>query len=68
MNPQDEIVAIALLTRRDVDALGSALKTVFLVDQKPVFLELLHALDEAKDQATLGDERAFFTSAPADSR
>lgn len=48
MDPQDEIVAIALLTRQDVEALGSTLKNVFPIDRKLVFLELLHALDQVE--------------------
>ena len=48
MDPDHEIVAIGLLTRRDVDALGSTLKKVFLVDRKLMFLELLQALDQAE--------------------
>lgn len=51
MERPDEIVAIGLLTQRDVDALGSTLKKVFLVDRKLMFLELLQALDEAEIRA-----------------
>ena len=46
MDAPDQIVAIGLLTQRDVDALGSMLKKVFPVDRKLVFLELMRALDE----------------------
>lgn len=48
MDPPEKIDAIGLLTRRDVDALGSSLKKVFLVDRKFMFLELLQALDDAE--------------------
>lgn len=51
MDLQNEIVAIGLLTQRDVDGLGSALKKVFLVDRKLMFFELLQALDEAEIRA-----------------
>ena len=47
-NTDDEIVAIAVLTREDVRRLGSTLKLVFRADVAQVFSELLDALDEAE--------------------
>ena len=55
MDHPEEIVAVALLTRGDIEALGSALKKVFPVDSNLLFLELLHALDVAKIPG--GDEQ-----------
>ena len=46
----DEIVAIALLSQRDVDRLGPALRRVFPVDDTPCFEELLRAIDEKAGQ------------------
>ena len=45
---ENEIVAIALLTREDVAMLGSALKKVFLIEATPRFDELTRWLDEAE--------------------
>jgi len=44
---QQEIVAIALLTREDVRRIGTTLKVVFKADDEPLFDDLLKALDEA---------------------
>ena len=47
---QDGIVAIALLTRRDVDRLGPTFTRLWPVDDAPHFLELLQAIDRADDE------------------
>ena len=45
---EDEpIVAVGLLTRTNIEKLGSDLKKVFPIDETPCFQELLHAIDEA---------------------
>lgn len=44
---QDRIVAVGLLTRRDLDALGPAFDRVWPVEEAPHFTELLRAIDEA---------------------
>ena len=44
----DEIVAIALLTHRDVRWLGSSLKLIYKTDNEARFDDLLRALDEAE--------------------
>ena len=41
------IVAVGLLTQRDLDVLGSGFDRAFPVDQTPCFAELLRAIDEA---------------------
>ena len=43
----DRIVAVALLTQRDLDLLGPAFEWAWPVDQAPHFKGLLEAIDEA---------------------
>ena len=43
----ERIVAIGLLTQRDLDALGSGFQRVWPVDETPCFSQLLQAIDEA---------------------
>ena len=45
--PKDPIVALALLTRANLDALGNNLKLVYPVEDLPCFPELLRAIDDA---------------------
>lgn len=45
--PQDRIVAIGLLTQREVDTLGGAFERIWPVDERPAFSGLLEAIDEA---------------------
>ena len=44
---RERIVAIGLLTQRNLDRLGGSLQKVWLVDETPCFGALLHAIDEA---------------------
>jgi hypothetical protein len=46
--PKDRIVAVALLTQRDVDLLGPTFERLWPVDDAPCFPELLRAIDEAE--------------------
>jgi hypothetical protein len=46
--PKDRIVAVALLTQRDVDLLGPTFERLWPVDEAPCFPELLRAIDEAE--------------------
>jgi hypothetical protein len=43
----NRIVAVGLLTQRDLDALGSGFARAFPIDDTPCFRELLLAIDEA---------------------
>jgi hypothetical protein len=43
----DRIVAVGLLTRRDLDLLGPAFDRAWPVEETPEFTELLRAIDEA---------------------
>ena len=44
---RDPVVAIALLTRREVDLLGPTFTRLWPVDDTPSFAELLDAIDQA---------------------
>jgi len=43
----DRIIAVGLLTRRDLQLLGPTFHRVWPVEQAPHFNELLRAIDEA---------------------
>jgi hypothetical protein len=45
---QDPIIAIGLLTKRDVDRLGPTFQRIYPVDETPCFGDLLAAIDEAE--------------------
>ena len=42
-----KIVAVGLLTQRDVDLLGNGFSRLWPVDETPCFTDLLQAIDEA---------------------
>lgn len=44
---QERIVAVGLLTQRDLNLLGPTFERVWPVDEAPSFKELLRAIDEA---------------------
>lgn len=54
---QDGIVAIGLLTRRDLDQLGPTFKWAWPVEDAPEFDELLRAIDRADEEARAQDVR-----------
>lgn len=43
----DRIVAVGLLTRRDLDLLGPTFERAWPIEDAPAFGELLRAIDEA---------------------
>ena len=43
---QDRVLAIGLLTRRDLDLLGPTFDRLWPVDEAPAFTELIRAIDE----------------------
>ncbi|WP_298091172.1 hypothetical protein [uncultured Sphingomonas sp.] len=45
----DRIVAIGLLTQRDLDVLGSGFRRSFSVEDDHAFADLLEALDEIEE-------------------
>lgn len=44
----EQIVAVALITRTQLDELGSSLQQFWLIDETPCFQGLLAAIDEAE--------------------
>ena len=44
----DRIIAVGLLTQRDIDALGATFTRAWPVDETPCFSELLRRIDEAE--------------------
>jgi hypothetical protein len=44
------IIAVGLLTARDLEVLGQGFTRVFPIDEKPCFTQLLRAIDEADRQ------------------
>ena len=51
----DRIVAVGLLTRRDLDLLGPTFDRLWPVKETPDFGELLRAIDEAERKLSGGD-------------
>ena len=47
---EERIVAIGLLTRRDLNLLGPTFTRVWPVEDAPCFDRLLHAIDEADSE------------------
>lgn len=45
--PDERIVAVGLLTRRDLELLGPTFDRIWPVDETPCFSNLLRAIDEA---------------------
>lgn len=45
---QEPIIAVGLLTRHDLDLLGSGFRRAFMVDDAPCFEDLLRAIDAAE--------------------
>ena len=59
MTRGDKIIAVGLLTQRDLDALGSDFRRVYPVDDVQCFDGLLRAIDEADlDLRTKRDQSA----------
>jgi hypothetical protein len=51
-NGPDKIMAVGLLTRRDLDVLGTGLQRLFPVDEAHPFTDLLQALDAVEERRT----------------
>lgn len=58
MRNHDQIVAVGLLTRADLDRLGSGFRNAIPIDETPMFDELLRAIDEADEQRVARSKRA----------
>ena len=59
--PQDRIVAVGLLTQRDLSVLGPAFTRAWPVEDAPIFSELLRAIDEADRQLENSNGRSADT-------
>jgi hypothetical protein len=55
---QERIVAVGLLTRRDLNVLGPTFDRVWPVESAPSFSELLRAIDEADQRLLSGNNAA----------
>jgi hypothetical protein len=57
---KDRIVAVGLLTQRDLDALGQTFNRLWPITETSTFADLLEAIDEADkelgQESTLDDE------------
>jgi len=49
---REPVVAVALLTREELDLIGPTLERVWPVEQVPGFEDLLRAIDEADERLT----------------
>jgi hypothetical protein len=47
---EERIVAVGLLTQRDVEVLGHGFSRLWPVDQTPCFTELVEAIDQADEE------------------
>ena len=54
--PHERIVAVGLLTERDLNLLGPAFNRAWPVEQTRTFTELLRAIDEADQQLRLSSD------------
>lgn len=63
---QERIVAVGLLTSRDLDRLGEGFKRCFPVSDDGKFEDLLKAIDEADSAAELRKTRSDGSGARAD--
>jgi hypothetical protein len=43
----DRVIAVGLLTKRDIDVLGPTFDRLWPVDKAPAFPDLIEAIDEA---------------------
>ena len=60
-----KIVAVGLLTQRDLDALGNGFHRLWPVDETPCFANLLQAIDEAdRELRRERDKTAATTNRP----
>ena len=57
----DRIVAVGLLTRRDVDLLGASFTRLWPVDETPCFDGLIEAIDKADQELATKKDRPVTT-------
>lgn len=54
---QERIIAVGLLTRRDLDLLGPTFTRVWPVEEVPQFGDLLRAIDRADEELSITSKR-----------
>ena len=54
---QERIIAVGLLTRRDLDLLGPTFSRAWPVEEAPQFGDLLRAIDRADEELKSADKR-----------
>ena len=62
--PLERIVAVGLLTRRDLNILGPTFDRTWPVEEAPSFSELLRAIDEADRRLSGEKDEGHSASAP----
>lgn len=67
---EDRVIAIGLLTGRDLDRLGAGFSRAYPVDETPCFGELLRAIDAADRQLwrERDEERMMVAQGPLKAR
>jgi hypothetical protein len=55
---QERIVAVGLLTQRDLNVLGPTFDRIWPVENAPSFTELLRAIDEADQGLTRAEDES----------
>jgi len=53
---EERIVAVGLLTQRDLEVLGHGFSRLWPVDQTPCFTDLLEAIDQADEELKRSEE------------
>jgi hypothetical protein len=59
---EERIVAVGLLTQREVELLGHGFSRLWPVDETPCFTELIKAIDEADEQLKVEHIQRSITS------
>ena len=66
--PRERIVAVGLLTQREVELLGHGFSRLWPVDESPCFSELLQRIDEADRELRREAEQGGTGGAPRGGR
>lgn len=61
---EERIVAVGLLTQREVELLGHGFSRLWPVDRTPCFTDLVNAIDEADEQLKREHQLKYEQTAP----